>query len=106
MWEPVVHIALADDDVAMCDAPMEAWSPRAEDPERATCAECVETYVEGWDAAREARGSREGWAGHDALEGDPSEVSTGTPFLVLAVVVTLAVAAAAGAILVAGGVVG
>jgi hypothetical protein len=103
MWEPVVHIALKDDAVAMCDAPMDAWSPRAEDPERATCAECVETYVEGWDAAQEAAGGGERPPGTPLRPPGPPSGASGTPFLVLAVAVALALAAAAVALLVAGG---
>ncbi|MEU3553816.1 hypothetical protein [Streptomyces fragilis] len=53
MREPVVHIALEGDVVAVCDAPIDVGTPRAQDPEQATCGECVEACVEGWEAARE-----------------------------------------------------
>lgn len=50
----VVHIALDGDAVAMCDALMERRAPRAEEPEQATCQECIDTYIEGWAAAQES----------------------------------------------------
>ncbi|MFF0133077.1 hypothetical protein ACFYTG_46670 [Streptomyces mirabilis] len=49
----VVHIALVGDAVAMCDAPLGRGVPRADEPEQATCQECIDTYIEGWAAAQE-----------------------------------------------------
>ncbi|MFF3516158.1 hypothetical protein [Streptomyces sp. NPDC002573] len=48
-----MHIALKGDVVAMCDAPIDRSAPRAEEPEQATCQECVDLYIEGWAAAQE-----------------------------------------------------
>ncbi|MFB7575403.1 MULTISPECIES: hypothetical protein [unclassified Streptomyces] len=55
MSEGVVHIALKGDVVGMCDAPIDRSAPRAEEPEQATCEECIDIYIEGWAAAQEQR---------------------------------------------------
>ncbi|MFK0025789.1 hypothetical protein [Streptomyces sp. NPDC090798] len=49
---PIVHIALSGDTLAMCDARIERRAPRAAEPEQATCQECIDTYIEGWAAAQ------------------------------------------------------
>ncbi|MGX1676034.1 hypothetical protein [Streptomyces sp. NPDC055400] len=53
MQEEVVHIAIKGDMVAMCDTPIDRSAPRAEEPEQATCQECVDTYIEGWAASQD-----------------------------------------------------
>lgn len=49
----VVHIALEGDTAAMCDAPLNPSAPRAEEPEKASCQQCIDIYIEGWEATLE-----------------------------------------------------
>ncbi|WP_448318998.1 hypothetical protein [Streptomyces sp. CO7] len=103
MWEPVVHIAVKGDAVAMCDAPIDAWTPRAQDPEQATCGECVEACIEGWDAAQE---TPDGIVHPPGTPPDPTGPNTGelrTPSLLLAFGGVLALVATLVALLVTGG---
>ncbi len=50
-----MHIAFKGDVVAMCDAPIDRSAPRAEEPEQATCQECIDLYIEAWAALQEQR---------------------------------------------------
>jgi hypothetical protein len=103
MWEPVVHIALRGDAVAMCDAPIDTWTPRAQDPEEATCGECVETYIEGWDAAQETPDGIVHPPGTPSMPIDAPPAGARTPSLLLALGGVLALVATLLTLLVTGG---
>ncbi|MDH6226788.1 hypothetical protein [Streptomyces sp. MJP52] len=102
MWEPMVHVALKGDVVALCDAPIDAWTPRAEDPEQATCPECVGTYVEGWDAAQETPEGMEIPPGTPVTPAGQPWGGSRVVLLLLAAAVVLGLASAAVALLVGG----
>ncbi|WP_405558588.1 hypothetical protein [Streptomyces sp. NBC_01171] len=98
MREEVVHIALKGDVVAMCDAPIDRSAPRAEEPEQATCQECIDTYIEGWAAAQQGRP-----AGTPSMPTYPPTAGRRPPWLLAVAGASLALAAGGVAYAFAGG---